>query len=264
MKASIVTPSDTPRDTPSDTVAPLTAPYRKDFSLSSGAKFLGIGKNTLKRAIERGEVKATKNAAGHYTIEGAQIFQHQQNLKADQLQAVPTPPVTRSDTSVGTPVSRGSDTRSDTSIDTGATPVPTPPGDTPMESENERILKVENAALKEKIDVMENRYTDYKTMVEQTLRLLPAPPLESGQDKHEPNEVGQGGNSSMKWWLTSAAMALVLFGVAYVWQDEIKDVWQGLSGTSEIEPVAQSETLSQLESGEAKYLLTDERESGHN
>lgn len=94
-----------------DKAKPLTAPYRKDFSLTSGAKFLEIGKGTLRSAIERGEVKATKNAAGHYIIEGAQIFQYETNLKADQLQDVParasTGGETRASTSGDTPSGTG-------------------------------------------------------------------------------------------------------------------------------------------------------------
>lgn len=67
----------------------LTTPmYQKVFSLTKGARFLKIGKATLKGAIERGEVKATQNTEGHYEIPAAAIFQYEANLIAERSREV--------------------------------------------------------------------------------------------------------------------------------------------------------------------------------
>ncbi len=60
----------------------------KEFSLTSGAKTLQLNRNTLRAAIESGELPATKNAKGHYVIQSSQLFQWSNNRQADEVRRV--------------------------------------------------------------------------------------------------------------------------------------------------------------------------------
>ena len=222
---------------------PLTSPYRKDFSLTSGAKFLGIGKGTLRSAIERGDVKATKNAAGHYIIEGAQIFQYEQNLEADQLKDVPT----RVSTEVGTGVSTGGDTLSGGGVDTGAiTPFGT--GDavasdrragtvskdmhqTVVESLEARLRDKDGMIrdLKDSVESWQTQAKSWQNHADNNLRLLTDERTKSEPLQPDINleSEEQGGHV---WRNTIAAAALAgLVVSAFYFRTEIAQQWANLT-----------------------------------
>ena len=97
-------------------------------------------------------------------------------------------------------------------------------------------LKKERDRLIDDVDAWKGEADKWRKHADNSLRLL----TDQSEKKEIPDEVGQGGHSSMKWWLSSAAMALVLFGVAYVWQDEIGEAWQSVTASNELPVVAEA------------------------
>jgi len=100
-------------------------------------------------------------------------------------------------------------------------------------------LKQERNRLIDDVDAWKGEADKWRKHADNSLRLL--------TDQSEKNKVsdgvGQGSDSSTKWWLSSTAMALILAGAVYAWHDEIGEVWQSVTVTETIiEPVAQSQT----------------------
>lgn len=239
QKDRAMTPAQTP---PADTkAAPLPVRYRKEFSLTSGAKYLGIGKGTLRAAIERNEVKATKNAKGHYIIEGAEIFQYEQNLEADELKAVLTTVSTRANTRAGTGVDTppstgvkgGVGTRADTTASTGdSTPSDRRVG-TVSADMHHTVVEMMEARLRDKDGTIRRLETDveswkgeadnWRKHADNNLRLL-----EDHREKlaeQEPDidlaAVGKGGHAWRNMSLVLAAV--ILIGAALYFRAELTE-----------------------------------------
>jgi len=216
---------------------PLAPPYRKEFSLTSGAKFLGIGKGTLRAMIERKEVKATKNAKGHYLIEGAQIFQLEQNLEADAVKPVPTPVSTRASTVRDTPSSTGASKGASTGVDTSTSTGDNTPSDrragTVASDMHRTVVEMLEARLRDKdgtIRRLENDVEKWQTQsnswqkhADNNLRLLEDHREKLVQD--EPNidlsKAGQGGHV----WRNIAAIFAIcsVLGLGYFYRADIAD-----------------------------------------
>jgi len=229
-----------------DKPAPLTSPYRKDFSLSSGARFLKIGKGTLRSAIERGEVKATKNAAGHYTIEGAQIFQYERNLEVDQIKEVPARASTGGDARADTRASTGAKGGAGTSADTPAGTGDDSSGDrrigTVSADLHKTLVESLEARLRDKDGTIRRLETDvekwqtqsksWQNHADNSLRLL-----EDNREKLAKKELdidlaeaGQGGH----FWRNFAAVLVVALvaGTAFYFRDNITDTVTNLTASS--------------------------------
>lgn len=235
---------------------PLTAPYRKDFSLTSGAKFLGIGKGTLRAAIDRGDVTATKNAAGHYIIEGAQIFQYEKNLEADELKDVlardDTGGDTRADTGNSTPSGGGAGTGARASADTPAsTGVDTPsdrragtvPKDmhqTVVEGLETRLRDKESTIrdLKDSVESWQGQAKSWQNHADNNLRLLTDERTKSEQLQPEV-EAGQGGHFWRKAIAASALVGLVVAGVYF--SDDLAQQWASLTAVDSSAATIESE-----------------------
>lgn len=137
-------------DTPA---APPRGVFRKSFSLSSAARELGIGKGTVRAAIERGELSATNNEKGHYVIPGASLWQYQINREADEARTTSTSAGTGADTPADTLSAGGVSTGVAGGVGTGA--------DTPADIEvDETNPGVQNLLLKQKNEALTQRNRD--------------------------------------------------------------------------------------------------------
>lgn len=95
---------DTTASTPPDTSVNTPLPMRKEFSLTSAAKYLRIGTGTLRSKLKSGEIPHQKTVEGHYRIQGADLFQYEVNREADQRKiTASTPTSTPDDTPINTP-----------------------------------------------------------------------------------------------------------------------------------------------------------------
>lgn len=142
-------------DTPA---APPRGVFRKSFSLSSAARELGIGKGTVRAAIERGELSATNNEKGHYVIPGASLWQYQINREADEARTANTRVGTGADTPADTLFSGGVSTGVAEGVGTGA--------DIEVDETNPSVqnllLKQKNEALAQRNRDLEGERDDWK------------------------------------------------------------------------------------------------------
>ena len=228
-------------------VAPLPKPYRKEFSLTSGARYLGIGKGTLRAAIERNEVKATTNAKGHYVIEGAQIFQYEQNRDADDVISVPARASTRANTSAGTPpstgVTKGAERGAGTPFSTG---VDTPNGsqvgtvsidlyESVKESLEARLRDKDTTIsdLRGSVESWKTQAKSWQNHADNNLRLLTdeREKLATQEPDIDLSEAEQSGH----FWRNIAAGFLVaaLVGAAFYYRSDITNQWAKFTTTSD-------------------------------
>lgn len=211
---SEITPLPTPvGDTPA---TPPRGAFRKSFSLSSAARELGIGKGTVRAAIERGELSATNNEKGHYVIPGASLWQYQINKEADQARSASTSADTGSDTGAVTPVSGGDDGGVVDGVGMG---VGTPAGtgvDESNPSVQNLLLKQKNEALTQRNRDLEGERDDWKDQAKklqeqagQATRLLTD---ERERFQQEDTVVKPSSNGALGWGIAAFLfVALVAF-----------------------------------------------------
>ena len=237
---------------------PLTAPYRKDFSLTSGAKFLGIGKGTLRAAIDRGDVTATKNAAGHYIIEGAQIFQYEKNLEADQLKDVLTRVSTEGDTGVNTSASTsstgGAGTGVEGGVDTGAG-TPSSTGEaiasdrrigtvskdmhqTVVESLEARLRDKDGMIkdLKDSVESWQTQAKSWQNHADNNLRLLTDERTKSEPLQPDINLESEEQGGHMWWNIAASILVVGILGTATYFRADIAEKWTSLTAVDSSAP----------------------------
>jgi len=214
---SEATPLPTP---PADTsITPPRGVFRKTFSLSSAARELGIGKGTVRAAIDRGELSATNNEKGHYVIPGASLWQYQINREADQakeeVEGVGTGAGTGVSTSAITPFVGGDST----GVGVGAGTPPDVVLDESSPSVQNLLLKQKNEALTQRNRDLEGERDDWKDQAKrlqeqagQATKLLTDERERNQQSQQQETVKKDASKGSLGWGLSAFFfVALVAF-----------------------------------------------------
>ena len=226
LKDRPMTGKDTQIDGAKDVPADMA---NLEHSLTSAAKAVGLSRNTLRAAADKGELPHSKNSKDHYVIIQKHLLQWKINRDADLQRD-----------RLRTDFVRPSNPRPDVRSDRTSEPSERPSLDGTGDGVKVMLLEQEKTALEtrirdkdkliSKLEIDVDSWRDHaKKLQDQAAsatRLLEHHKTAETAETEISDGVGQGGNSSAKWWLTSAAMALIIFGVVFVWQDEITSALQ--------------------------------------
>jgi hypothetical protein len=180
--------------------------YQKVYSLGKGAGFLGVSKTTLRGAIERGEVRANKNAQGHYAIPGDEIYQYQARLHEQGVRAGGAEPV---HTPTAVPPEEGVQVGVQTGVQSG--------GAVLSRTDHEEIVGLYKAQIQDREATIDDLRADIQVNRENSRAMV-----------HLLTHDGStGSNKGSHWIRLILGMAILLIGIAiYTFRQELEELIQ--------------------------------------
>lgn len=207
--------------------APIST-AKREFSLTSGAKRVGLSRNALRDACAAGELPYRKNAKNHYVIEHDQLIQWKKNRDEDvERDRLETAFVPESNVPKDVPLDASSTTSRRTSL--GTSEVGGRPSLDEVD-ENSPAVKMllqsqEIKSLKTQLQKTESAFDDFRSYAEKTMQVLITD--QSQAAKIQPDINPKSDEQGSSFWSRYAAvfMAVALVGVAIYYSENIAQQW---------------------------------------